>query len=660
MKSTLVFRIYKTNKAKTDPSDIGQIYVVKQFADDTRVAIGHGAEVQIDLGAEISSIHCVVEKRGSQYFVCDMGSEKGTFKDNRQVLDEPILNGESFQIGSFNIVFFVGAQAPLQKQAAQAPLQKQLNSVVKPVGIRPVVSPMSGAVPPTSGYSKKRSKTFAPKSEFSDLRDYLKVGNGPIVEVIVSWHERILNTYHFSPQGTKTLGVNGDIAIPDGSVPNGWQLLNLDSGVIVNTTSEMKVEILRDGEIKTISNSKYKLQQNEALFIQLGPFQGLSHKSGIHLVVRFAQKSPMVILESPFILGASELTGVLAALIIAVLTSLLVSIKKPKTITNEETGERIAQIFFTNPPSVPVEEELTPKTLEIIKEDEKSAEDKKEAVLLDKTTESQISGNPNMKQKKSKVSDSPGSSANIKPNESKLKAKMFTSTKQGASIKTGSTTGANAQSKEPDLSNSGLLAAFGQGGARTKLDQVYSGSGELIGAGEKAKGASGFNADRRGDDLGSKFKETGAGGSGVATQGIAGVGTKGRSTGMNEYGSGTDFGNKASVQISAGGNEEAFVGSIDREAVKRVIMSALSQFKACYEREYRQNTRLEGKVVVTWEIHDQGVAKNARIIREKSTINNRLVEECVRTRMLGLKFPEPPAGNWAEISFPFIFQGQKY
>ena len=89
-------------------------------------------------------------------------------------------------------------------------------------------------------------------------------------------------------------------------------------------------------------------------------------------------------------------------------------------------------------------------------------------------------------------------------------------------------------------------------------------------------------------------------------------------------------------------------------------MAALSQFKSCYEREYRQNTKLEGKVVVAWEIHEQGMPKNARIVMEKSNIKNKLVEECVKTRMLGLRFPEPPAGTWADISFPFVFHGQKF
>lgn len=603
MKAPLVFRIFKKE----------QIYVVKQFVNDDRIIIGNGPEVHIDLGPEVSPIHCIIEKRGNQFFICDLGSENGTFKDKRLILDEPISSGDSFQIGPYNIVFFIGSQKSAEVSANVLPTvqsQKQQKPIVK-------------------------SAPF--KREVTDLKDYLKGGTGSCVEVIVSWRERIIDTYHFVAKGKKTLGLKGDISVPEGLAPKDWLLLNLESGVVINATSEMSIEVLRDGEIRQIKDNKYKLQQSEACFIQL--------INGMQLVVRFAPKSPAIVFDSPFILGSSEFIGLLAALIVTVLTGLLVSVSKPKMTRVNDDIERIAQVIFIAPPPI------------ITKKEEKKIQ---QAVVLDKKNEFKNINNLVKSVQESKSLESAGQAAEIKPKDSKLKAKMFTSIKQGGAIKTGETSGANMKSKEPDLSNSGLLAAFGEGGARTKLDQVYSGAGELIGAGEKAKGVSGFNTDHRGSDLGSKFKDTGAGGAGTATQGIASIGTKGRSTGMGGYGSGAGLGNKDYVQISAGGNEESFVGSIDKEAVRRVIIAALSQFKSCYEREYRQNTSLEGKVVVVWEIHEQGIAKNARIVAEKSTINNKIVEECVRIRMLGLRFPEPPVGTWADISFPFVFHGQKF
>ena len=688
MKSPLIFRVFKNE----------QIFVVKQFVDKDQITIGHDAEVDIDLDSnEISAIHCLVEKRGQQFFICDLGSTQGTFKNNQSILDEPIASGDEFHVGPYRIVFFVGTPKPVTipkpgtevvpetaptitaksptETAAPSVLVKTLEPQVNKVASA-VVKPTMSAEKVTSsagkpklqsevviqrGLSQKQSvvvkakskkgrKTFAPTSEISDLRSFIKPGKGPLVEVIVSWKERIINTYHFAPVGIKKLGKNSDIQIPDGSAPLDFAFLDLTQGAVVRSSSEMKVEILREGNLKSSTDRAYRLQQNETVFVSL--------LNGMQLIVRFAPAAPIVAFESPLILSSSEFTGILAALIIAALASLIVSVTLPKPSDKDEDVQRVAQVIFTKPPvpvnkppvEVPKEPKAQPKPPEPIKKIVQAAE---------KREEQKIKGDPNKPEQKSVAAQSAGRANEVKPKDSKLKAKMFTSTKQGGAVKTSDKSAANAKSKEADLTNSGLLAAFGSGGARSKLDKAYSGTGELLGQGEKATGSSGFSENRAGDDLGSKFKDTGAGGKGTATQGIAGIGTKGRGTGMSAYGSGTGFGNKDQVAIQAGGAEEEFSGSIDKEAVRRVVKSALNSFKACYEREYKKDSKLEGKVMIAWEIHEKGIAKNARVIKEKSSMNNSTVEECVRSRLVALRFPEPPAGTFADVTYPFVFQGQK-
>ena len=664
MKSPLIFRIYKKD----------QIYIVKQFLDDDRIIIGNGNDVHIDLATEASPIHCAIEKRGNQFFICDLGSTKGTFKDGRQILDEPLLNGESFQIGIFNIIFFVGAQKPidvpgdsLNKTTIQSAV-KNLKSSEKMIGESVSVFSTKTANPimfeetqKISGVqfmqntlgriSKKGRKTYAPKSEYNDLKDHLKVGAGDQVEILVAWGERIINVYHFPQKGRKTLGIKGDISVPQGSAPDNWPLLDLRAGVVINTTPEMKVEVLRNGEVKTINDERYILQQSEACFIQL--------VNGMQVVIRFSGRSPQIIFDSPLVLGLSEFSGLLAALIIAALTGLIVSVSKPK-IEELPEAEVVAKVEFIQKPKPPEIiqkiEEIKPAPQEVAKAPEVVKPKKIEVKPVEKE-KTEVANKPKQPVKAEPVKMA-AKAQEVKPKEIKKAKPMFTSTKQGGSVKTGAE-GANAPSKEKDLSNTGLLSAFGQGGVRSNLDKTHSGTGELLGNAGKATGSSGFDSDRQGDDLGSKVKDTGAGGKGTATMGISGVGTKGRSTGTAAYGGDQEIGGKGTVEIAAGGDEEAFTGSIDREAVRKVIRSALPQFKACYEREYRRNSKLEGRVFVTWEIHAQGVAKNARVIKDKSTINNASVEECVRTRMLSLKFPELADGSWAEVSYPFIFNGQK-
>lgn len=680
MKSPLIFRVFKNE----------QIHVVKQFLDKEQVLFGHEAEVDVDLdSAEVSPIHCLIEKRGTQYFICDLGSTQGTFKNGQVILDEAIASGDEFTVGPFRIIFFIGAPKPVHSPktasevviqpapvvlAAAPPVQQapqQATAATTPTLVKETAqskpqihSAIVGSKVSARGQqflksrNKKGRKTFAPESQIQDLREYVKPGKGQLVEVIVAWKERILTTYHFAPVGLKKLGRDQDIQIPDGACPKNWTFIDCTGGVQVRTTNDMKVEVQNSMELRTITDSTYRLQQNETVFVTLS--------NSMQLIVRYAPVAPAVPFESATILSSSELTGVLAALIIAALTSLIVSVTAPKAIDKEEEIERVAQVIFEKPPvpiaklPTPPEPQKPPEPVTPPKppEAKKPPEQPKKITEAELQKQAQAKGDPKKPDQVAQQAQKAGRASEVKPKDPKFKSKQFTSTKQGGAVKTGTQNGANAKSKDPDPTNTGLLSAFGSGGARAKLDQAYSGSGQALGTGEKATGASGFNENRAGNDVGSKFKDTGAGGKGTATQGIAGIGT-GKGLGMSATGNGTGFGAKDQVAIQPGGAEEEFVGSIDREAVRRAVRSALASFKSCYDREYNKNSKLAGKVVISWEIHEKGIARNAKVVKDKSTIGNSTVEECVRARMLSVIFPEPPGGTIAEVTYPFLFQGQK-
>jgi len=96
--------------------------------------------------------------------------------------------------------------------------------------------------------------------------------------------------------------------------------------------------------------------------------------------------------------------------------------------------------------------------------------------------------------------------------------------------------------------------------------------------------------------------------------------------------------------------------SIDREAVKVVIQNNLNVFKKCYTDEYKNNKNLAGKVVLAWEINDQGVVAKSSI---KSTqVNNENTEKCLTEKVKALSFPKAPTGTIADVQYPFVFKGQ--
>ena len=193
---------------------------------------------------------------------------------------------------------------------------------------------------------------------------------------------------------------------------------------------------------------------------------------------------------------------------------------------------------------------------------------------------------------------------------------------------------------------------FGSRGARKNLDKVYSGAGELVGVAGKATGSSGQEVQRSGEGIGSRLKNTGASGSGSATVGISGVGTKGRGTGDYGYGTG-GLGEKGNVDINLGGSEEIFVGSIDRDAILRVIRNNVQQIRTCYERELNRNPNLSGKIVLEWDIIEEGQATAVKTKENSMSTNN--VATCLTSRLRTWRFPEPPEDQIARVTFPFVF-----
>jgi pSer/pThr/pTyr-binding forkhead associated (FHA) protein len=201
LKSPIIFRVFKNN----------QIHFVKQFLDKDQIVIGRSvngeADVDVDLDSiEVSSIHCLVEKRGQQFFLCDLGSAQGTFKNGQSVLDEPVNSGDEFTIGSFRIVFFVGVPKPVHTESSSQmtvspkPTDKPVPQHVAPkvnipappqevvVPVVPKETPSKPSIqtafigqktsPRAQQFLKHKKsrgeKTFAPASDRKKLSDFIQ------------------------------------------------------------------------------------------------------------------------------------------------------------------------------------------------------------------------------------------------------------------------------------------------------------------------------------------------------------------------------------------------------------------------------------------------------------------------------------------------------
>lgn len=685
MKTPVILRIFKD----------GQLVEVKQF-ESGQIIFGSEADSQVQLQDQaVSPVHALIEMRDTGYYVCDLGSHSGTLKNGKPVLDDPLSSGDQVGIGPFTVHFFLGVPkpkapppgAPQAKIPPAAPSAEPPNSDPRllfgagaggpgmatptpPPSPKKPSMPSAGLGTPAPKISAKKPQakktsdrmfsTFAPESDIKDLRDYLKPTKGPVVEVLIAWKERVIQSYHYVNTRVVHIGPKStaDIFVPAPYIGHSMPFVEIAAGsarLFIPDSSTVEVinasgrsdlqELQKQGKsARQAAGNSLRVDQGDLVCLAFGD-------GGYQIFVRYVPAAPLPILAPPLDMSAGEMTVIVSSIVLVGLFAFFMQILTPGTPEEKpKEEEHIAVVEFNQkptptppPPPKPTPTPEPPKATPTPKPTPTPTP--KVVKMSDKTAV------------KGKVSDKPAETAGspasaLRPTD-KPKTKKFGSVKEGGSVKISNTESANTQSKDPN--KSGLLSAFGSGGIRSKLDQAYSGSGELLGMADKATGTSGQASDRAGDDIGSRFKETG-GGKGTATQGISGVNTKGRGSGMGGYGN-SNLGGKGAVTIDAGGAEENFEGSIDREAVRRVIRSILAQIKSCYERQLRTNTSLEGKVVIKFLIEDQGRVRQAST--KTTTLNNATVEACVAARIREQRFPDPPAGTVAEVDYPFVFGAQK-
>ncbi|HMN67422.1 MAG TPA: AgmX/PglI C-terminal domain-containing protein [Bdellovibrionales bacterium] len=674
MKQPVVLRVYKGDKLET----------VRQF-EHSQIVIGRNSDVQLELQDEgVALLHAMIEERGQDYYISDLGSQTGTFKGGARLLEDRLNSGDEIVIGPFRIQFYIGvpkpatppkpaaAPTPVEVPAAVAvtftsptpaapvelptetPPETKSKSVATPVNI-PSARKFVGA---TAAQEKKSHKTFAPVSPYKDLKEIVKPQKGSMVEVIVAWNDRILSTNHFNHKGSVFLSSSedADVVVPIISSKSKYELLKIGANVTICLTPEMTGELVRDGETLSFAElGRQNKMRNAGSHFELELRQGEMVRIGlqndlISIYVRYAAESPKPLVAPLLDMSSSEVTGVIMALAVSAILGLYMNIYTPSPLLEDEAKIeepiRKAVVTFTPPP--PREE---PKT-----EPPPEPPKKKVVEVKDTKTTAQTKAQP-AQSKAFENKPDPGKAAEVrpKPNSQNQPKKPTSAVPQGAAVKTGNKEGANMKSEKPDPNKMGLLATFGKGGVQKDLSKAYSGSGELAGMADQATGAAGSSENRAGDTLGGKLKDTGAGGKGTATYGIAGVGTQGRGTGTTGYGTG-GLGQKGSVQINVGGQDADFGAGMDREAIRRVIREHIREIRNCYERELQRSPDLYGKVVLEWDIEEEG--RVSRVVTKSNALGNDNVANCIMSRLKTWKFPDPPKDQIGRVSYPFVFSSQ--
>ncbi len=95
----------------------------------------------------------------------------------------------------------------------------------------------------------------------------------------------------------------------------------------------------------------------------------------------------------------------------------------------------------------------------------------------------------------------------------------------------------------------------------------------------------------------------------------------------------------------------------DREEVRQVIRKHTTEFKNCYSEGVKKNPSLEGKVVIEFDIADNGSVSKAAV--QSATLSDEAVQSCIISKIMTMKFPPPPMGTIAGVRYPFIFSKAK-
>ncbi len=713
MSRPIVLRIYKS----------GQLVSVKQFTEEQIVIGRPEADVQLSLEEGVSPIHAAIEKRDQSYFIFDLGSESGTFRNGAPILDEKLEHGDVVKIGSYTLEFYEGVPKPKMappktggtNPAIQLPssmpasseepypgnddtnpsinagiqVEKDVpldNEPTRTVNLSSIEAPsdevitaqdaLKDLVDPRSKLSAQQSiqrakaykshqksePTYAPPSSYNNVKEFVKPSKGTVVEVLVAWKERIISTSHFSEKKTVTVGpqTNADIHFP--LINRKFALLKIDSMAIINVPENINGELIK-GNTSTFfdelirQNRLNKKGKNYIINLEQGEMVKINLTDDISIIVRYVSHTPRPMAAPFFDLTGSEFLAVVLSVILSVVIALYNFLYTPGEGLNKDDEPPVIRTAL-----IITDQVKRPKPTPAPKIDFQNTPPKATPTPVPKLAETKATPIPKANKRAIKKAESPKPAAKRRSGRSarsfnRKKNPGVTSIKKGGAKKTGPKKGAQAKSQTKDVTKSGIFSVFGGGGRKKNIDKAYTGAGELAGFADKATGSAGQNEDRAGEELGTRFKDTGSGGRGQSNIGISGVQTKGRAGGRANFGdSGLGTGGRKSVKIVPGGEEEEFRGTIDREAIRRVVLNNSRSIKLCYERELNRNPSLFGKLVLEWDIGEQGRVLRAKPRPDKSTIaDSKDLAKCVISNLKTWRFPEPPRNEVVTIVYPFLF-----
>lgn len=136
-------------------------------------------------------------------------------------------------------------------------------------------------------------------------------------------------------------------------------------------------------------------------------------------------------------------------------------------------------------------------------------------------------------------------------------------------------------------------------------------------------------------------------------QGAGGYGTKGKGGGMDGYGRLELTGSLGDSPIAKGTGGSSSAG-LEKDQIADVIAKNMGQIRFCYEQGLQSDPSLKGRVAVDFVIGPTGGIKSTGI--NNTTLNSKIVEDCILVRLKTWKFPLPQGGVDVKVTYPFMLR----
>jgi TonB family protein len=93
-----------------------------------------------------------------------------------------------------------------------------------------------------------------------------------------------------------------------------------------------------------------------------------------------------------------------------------------------------------------------------------------------------------------------------------------------------------------------------------------------------------------------------------------------------------------------------------REQLRAAISAHIHEIRSCYSGLLKELKGAEGKIVIEFEVNDQGQLTKSEIVAKKTTLKNEVLNECIQSKFKTWVFPKAPEKQILAVTYPFVFK----